>query len=320
MFSKLYFSLFKFSLSPIERILLPHYKGSALRGGFGTVFKQVACTVRKQYCHQCILKATCAYSYIFETPCTDSLKAKYNLSDYPHPFVIEPPLEQKQEYGPGESLDFNLLLIGKGIDYLPYFVFTFEELGRRGIGRGRGKYHLEKVEALAQLHQQQGTIIYDGRSKTLSAKYEVKDLLKITEKASRDNQQIDRLTLHFLTPTRIKHRGKLTKDVDFEIILRGLLRRILLLSELHCDQKLDINCEQLLRKAEAVRTVHNSLHWQDWQRYSSRQQARMKLGGFLGQIAFQGDLDKFMPFIRLGEYLHLGKGTSFGLGKYRIIT
>jgi len=283
-------------------------------------FKQVVCVLKRQSCDECLLKGKCVYSYIFETPHTEALKAKYHSSDYPHPFVIEPPLEQKQEYEPGKTLDFNLLLIGKGIDYLPYFIFAFEELGRRGIGRGRGKYHLEKVEALTHPGRQQGKVIYDGVSKTLSAGYKVKDFDEIREEVLNQDHPTRRLTLHFLTPTRIKHWGKLTKDVDFEILLRGLLRRILLLSELHCDGELQIDCQTLIERAKTeVKTTEKSLVWYDWERYSRRQDTRLKMGGFVGRITFEGDLDDFLPYVLAGEYLHIGKGTVYGLGKYRIV-
>lgn len=44
------------------------------------------------------------------------------------------------------------------------------------------------------------------------------------------------------------------------------------------------------------------LKWHDWERYSARQDTKMKMGGFTGRIAFEGNL---------GEFLHVGKGTSF---------
>ena len=43
------------------------------------------------------------------------------------------------------------------------------------------------------------------------------------------------------------------------------------------------------------------------------------MGGFVGSITFEGDLKGFLPFLLLGEYIHMGKGTSFGLGKYEIM-
>ena len=44
----------------------------------------------------------------------------------------------------------------------------------------------------------------------------------------------------------------------------------------------------------------------------------MKMGGFIGSITFEGDFKSYLPFLLLGEYIHVGKGTSFGLGKYKI--
>jgi CRISPR/Cas system endoribonuclease Cas6 (RAMP superfamily) len=41
-------------------------------------------------------------------------------------------------------------------------------------------------------------------------------------------------------------------------------------------------------------------------------------GGFVGDATFEGDLAEFLPALRLGELVHVGKGTTFGLGKYRL--
>ena len=45
----------------------------------------------------------------------------------------------------------------------------------------------------------------------------------------------------------------------------------------------------------------------------------MMMGGFIGLVTFQGNFKEFLPFVNLGEYFHVGKGTSFGLGKYVIM-
>ena len=61
------------------------------------------------------------------------------------------------------------------------------------------------------------------------------------------------------------------------------------------------------------------LHWHDLPRYSSRQKTRMKLGGFMGKIFFSGSL---LPFeealLSAAELFHLGKNTSFGLGRIEV--
>jgi CRISPR/Cas system endoribonuclease Cas6 (RAMP superfamily) len=43
------------------------------------------------------------------------------------------------------------------------------------------------------------------------------------------------------------------------------------------------------------------------------------MGGFVGKISFSGLLIPFWSYLLLGEYVHVGKGSSFGLGKYEIL-
>lgn len=61
---------------------------------------------------------------------------------------MEPPLETKTHYHPGEILTFHLVLMGKAINYLPYFIVVFRELGQMGMGKGRKKYHLDEVNTV----------------------------------------------------------------------------------------------------------------------------------------------------------------------------
>lgn len=61
------------------------------------------------------------------------------------------------------------------------------------------------------------------------------------------------------------------------------------------------------------------LRWRDWTRYSSRQKTQMKMGGLLGSIRLPGEqIEPFWPVIQLGQWVHAGKGSVMGLGKYRI--
>lgn len=289
-------------LSATSTISLPPYKGSALRGGFGHAFRKVVCAVRKKECTDCLLKHKCAYSYVFETPPPPDTAIMRKYPRAPHPFVIEPPDEQKQVYEPGETMGFFLILIGRGREYLPYFVYAFEELGKMGIGKGKGQYKLEKIYAA-------GEEIYTAETRTLK---DPGNSLAIPDQ----NEPVTSLTLSFLTPTRIKYEEQLTPDPEFHMLIRNLLRRISTLSYFHAQKRLDLDFKGIIDRAKSIRTVRKDIIWIDWERYSARQNTRMKLGGFTGTIQFDGNLTEFMPLLKIGEIVHIGKATSFGLGKY----
>jgi hypothetical protein len=40
--------------------------------------------------------------------------------------------------------------------------------------------------------------------------------------------------------------------------------------------------------------------------------------GIVGEGVLTGDLEPFLPYLRLGEYLHAGKGASWGFGRVEI--
>jgi hypothetical protein len=71
---------------------------------------------------------------------------------------------------------------------------------------------------------------------------------------------------------------------------------------------------KLQAQAMLIKTVNDKTFWYDWPRYSTRQKQHMKLGGLRGKVSFAGDLTPFIPWMQLGEKVHVGQGTTFGLG------
>jgi CRISPR-associated endoribonuclease Cas6 len=213
-------------------------------------------------------------------------------------------------------------LIGRSIDYLPYFIYTFDELGRIGIGKGKGRYSLESVDQREMVKgerqetkkDQMSAVIYSGKDKILKNNFRI---LNIDDLASFN---LSPLTLHlkFLTPTRLKFDGRLSPKLEFHILIRNLIRRISLLSYFHCGEELVLDFRGLIEKAKGVKVQKENLQWCDWERYSNRQGTKMKMGGFVGSVIFEGVIKELIPFLLVGEYIHVGKGTSFGLGKYEI--
>jgi CRISPR/Cas system endoribonuclease Cas6 (RAMP superfamily) len=75
---------------------------------------------------------------------------------------------------------------------------------------------------------------------------------------------------------------------------------------------------QVIAIPAAFRRVN--VEWQDWTRYSSRQRTRMQMGGIVGsaELDTAGMDSEGWAGLWLGQWLHIGKQTSMGLGHYRL--
>ena len=278
------------------------------------MFKDIVCIVPHRDCGRCVLHSSCAYPYVFEPPyqtpqsvCGSILRPHIPLSSYPA-------LTEKRLYQPGDMLYFDLTLIGRGIDYLPYFIYTVTQFSERsGLGKGRGKCTLTSVTW--QTPKGQRVSLYDNDEQKLHDDYQPVTLAALDSHMPSGEQ----LDLRFLTPTRLVYSGHLVPEPHFHILFRMLLRRISNLMYFHCGTELDVDFRALIQAATHVEKGSSDLQWYDWKRYSSRQQRHLKQGGLVGTVTYHGNLQPFWPFLQLGVFTHVGKGTSFGLGKFRIL-
>ncbi len=305
---------YRFTLDPLEPLHLPRFKGSALRGGFGWTLKRLVCYRSRGDCKACGLGNDCVYGYLFETSPPEDAEVLRTHEAIPRPFVIQPPLDHRNTFEPGEHLDFHLILVGRSIAYLPYFALVFHELGKTGLGRSRGKYALRDVQAVHPLngHEQP---VYDGET-LLSTELDV-TAEEITAWA--EHLPTDHLTLRFLTPARLKHEGQFARDAPpFHVLVRALLRRLSSLSYFHCGAQWDTDYPGWVERAQEVEMVKAHTSWLAWGRRSGRQHQRIDMGGIVGDVTYSGDLAPFRPLLALGQWIHVGKGAVFGNGQYTL--
>lgn len=312
-----YCAQFRFNLKAIDEIRLPPYKGFALRGVFGAALKELVCTQGvPSTCKGCSRTGSCAYIYLFETaPDADTLDAgKFN--NYPRPYVIVPPLDGRQSYSPEERFDFTFVLVGKALEYLPHIIMAFDQVGRQGFGRKiergtQGRFNLEIVEEVG----------VDGRSRLIYSNGVFSGTSRgiFFKDLSRELVPCSRLAIIFLTPLRVESHGKpVTSEPEFSFLIESIGHRAMLLNQFHCGgEGVGTLC---LHQTHSVCIDSTDVRWVEIKRYSNRQNNKLKFSGLMGSIVYSGiGMEEYLPLLRLGELLHMGKSTTFGLGQFRLL-
>ena len=310
--SRMDYAVYTVTAAFLRDTTLPRFKGSMLRGAMGHSLKSTVCAVRVKVCETCLLRSSCVYAQIFEVkPNPDKNSGQVNL---PHPYVLDATEMNLLNYKSGESFRFSLILFGKMIELLPYFIYTFESMGEKGLGprreEGRSLFELQAVHFEDQK-------IYDPENPLLpkTLPYQSLGLTPLS-----GDEAVKKLRIHLLTPLRMKNQGRLVSELDLLLLLRAVLRRLKALFSEFSSNSWNLDERELFKKIDQVQITSSQLHWEDQIRYSNRQKSKQRLGGMLGFIDLEGELAPYMPLLRAAEKVHIGKETSFGLGKISLET
>ncbi len=319
---------FRFALDPREPMFVPAVnKANMLRGAFGHSFRRLCCVPQCASAQACPLASSCPYKVIFEpSPPPDAHRLSRN-QDIPRPFVFRAPLNDKTKFHPGEEFQFDLVLIGRALDYLPYFVLAFRDLATQGLGLNRAKCELRRVLEVnpgcgsdARNQVKKGSVdsnchvIYDSADQIFHEPkaLDVESWLSERTTALLENEHV---VVRFLTPTLLKAESSVKRSPDFHHIFKRLRDRISALSTFFGAGPLQCDFSGLGIRAEQVRTVSSNVQWVERFRTSSKTQQRHELSGFTGSAVYSGELQEFLPWLALGELVHLGKHTAWGSGQ-----
>jgi len=236
----------------------------------------------------------------------------------PPPFIISIPTHINTVYKKDDPLSFELTLFGEANKFLPIFLLAVKKMAEDGLGSERGNLEVIALDALYE----DGSfmeIYTPERNKLTNAnnKYAFDTFLSFSFPC-------DLVILYFLTPLRLhfadqkketSHENR-KKIVDFPppflLLLTRILERAILLSRYYCQAELENDPDffDLLKQTEAVNILKSELEPVSYHRET--------LKGLAGKIIYHGELTPFLPLLKLGEQIHIGKATSFGFGKYRL--
>ena len=304
--------------APLE---LDQHSGAALRGALtGALWERFCSNKAAPSCATCPLVHVCPVAALV-APLRDEDES--GGDQRPRPYTIRPPLAGARAYGPGETITFQLGLIGQAAQLFPYVVMAAQGLEQGGIGKRvalnnyrRGTVAVREIAAVNPLTGEIQQLYHADRQIVKTPGLPITPLDVAARAAALPTAQI---TLHFKTPLRLIEQKQLVKQIALRPLLQRLMRRLDSLSRAYGDGPLCINFRELLDIAEQVQVVDDQTRWVDLVSYSSRQRQHTPIGGLVGSATFVGELAPLRELLVWGSLVHVGKNAVKGDGWYEIV-
>lgn len=213
----------------------------------------------------------------------------------PLPFAFRLPLIRTG--GSGE-MELELVIVGNGVRFAERYIASLLRLCGHGLPF---PLRLTEVSALAadgsrhRLGNVAGTL-------TLSA-MPLRTFAEVEGLPLSGNRA---LSLSLQTPLRLVGNGRPVLTPDFPLLAGALFRRVSSLAYYYGGIELPHDFKWLATRSRAVgcRGALEAVNWGG------------ALQGGIGTLVFSGELEEFLPFVRLGELLNVGKGAAYGMGQY----
>jgi hypothetical protein len=268
-------------------------------------------------CETCPHLYSCAYPYLFKTPVPGDAKKLRRYPNAPPPYIIEPQ-DGFSKTRQGQTISVGLVLVGRANQYLSIIIQAMRRAGLVELGWGFKKLKLIHVtQQLRGPSSSEWQTIFETRDGSVATTTAGPPRVPTPE--PRTSVAV---ALRFHSASKIRCRGRYLgpDEVGFRDILSTLLRRISMLSYFHTDQPFETEFAELVQASRNVEIARRTLTRRPWTRYSAAQQESIKMDGCVGEIAVRSDeIERFWPLLWLGQWTHVGKGASMGLGGYTLV-
>jgi len=125
--------------------------------------------------------------------------------------------------------------------------------------------------------------------------------------------------LHFEAPLRLMRQGRLIEQPTLADLVIAAGRRVAAWLPAALQDGWDAVQSELLAAARAQPSGPWCGQRLDLHRYSARQRAEIDLRGVCGVLPLPEGPGPLAPMLAAAHWLHLGKGTVFGLGQFHLI-
>jgi len=263
---------------------LPEHKGSVLRSVLFRALRGRLCTISERAaCEGCPEAGRCPFPPLAEP---GAWPVEHGRGSPLGSLVPRPPQTARRSFEAGAPFGFSLVLLGERA--LGTATAALAGATDLELGEGGGRLAIEAVESRPARVGKEASTLAAARA----------------------------LFITLRTPLRARAEGRVGGWLSADVLFRSVHRRLRALAVLHGLSPVELPpFDALLPLPELGFTA---LRWAELERFSRRQSAPMRLGGFLGQLRASGRLEIWGPLLAVAALTHVGNATSFGLGRISV--
>ncbi len=298
---------YRFTFTALEPLTLPVLSDPLRRSVFGLALHQQSCITPDAECPDCMLRHQCDFAFFIKGPRPPRAEMMRKVNTVPLPHIFHSDQTGEATIAPGDQFSHGLILVGAACKRLPAVIRAMEKSGQLGFGPARAKARLIEVSQI--LPDNRRRLIADQRTVINDSIMEQPPVPPAPEA----------LRMRFLTPYLPSDKSFRPDRLEMSRLLMTVVRRVSLLQYFYMGVPLEADFRGLKEVAGRTEIIRIDLHRQKNTCWSARQGKTVEFPGFLGTVDFSlKNIEVFLPFLHLGQQLHIGKQASKGFGRYEL--
>ena len=236
-----------------------------------------------------------------------------NIEPKPNPYFFET-IDLTGTINKDQTFEVIFGIFGQKTIYLEYLINALAKAGENGFTYARGKATILRIYQVFE--NQPDKLLYDPQHIIIPAVINKKFNVYY-------NEPVECVELEFLSPTRLFFYGEPVHIEKFNIrrFFEILITRVQTIYYYH--ERKDFRelypIDHIYEIIKTIKVYDQQIEHFNFTRYSNRQEKHIELNGFVGKVILMGKgLNALMPYLIVGEQIHLGRATVMGLGKYKL--
>lgn len=323
------FHRLRFEFLARESIHFPaHKSANIVRGAFGLLFRRIVCLPECLEPVSCPLEGRCPYEQIFAPIARTQTPSGFR--DLPRPLVFRATHLDGRTFPAGARFHIDVHTFDARPQTAASLCLAFAHLATHGLGPRRGRAELSAAFTLGLHGTPQQSLLYGAEPSAFPPPLAISLLAApghLTEWSASST-----LRVHFLTPTELKHEGRLADRPEAPILLARAFDRLESLVRFygtspaasptaHSPLAAPSQRSALLSAAASLRIAQLCLRHSHAERQSSRTGQTHPLDGFVGSVDFQGPTDAIAairPWLVAAAFAGVGRQTVWGKGAIHV--